>query len=148
MIIRPTSAAGAVSNASGAGPRSGATFSVASRPSGPQASAPSIATAPASLLLLQEVDPSGDRRRARDQKARRHGARMLDLLARLQAGLLTAGDGPDSELLQSLETLSRQAPEADDPALQGVLDAIAVRAAVERARHMPQGVMPRNIISP
>ncbi len=80
------------------------------------------------LLLLQEVETAP----ARDRRARRHGRAMLDALARLQLGLL--GE-LDETCLADLATLADACPEAADPALNGVLQAVGLRARIELARH-------------
>ena len=80
------------------------------------------------LLALQETGPESPR----DRAARRHGQQMLDLLRDLQLAALSAMTDP--ETLPRLTRLATAMPSADDPGLSEVLDAIAVRAAVELAR--------------
>jgi len=74
----------------------------------------------------------------RDRSARRHGQQMLDLLRELQNALLATGEARAALLPAALPHLSNLAdniPEADNPRLALILRAIAVRAAVELARH-------------
>ena len=94
--------------------------------SGPAATAPT--TALEGLLQFQEVEDAP----ARDRQARRHGQALLRELAELQRLLL--GDGPLDESLGRLAALVETCPEAADPALAGVVAAVALRAQVELAR--------------
>ncbi len=99
------------------------------------AAAPSVA-APASgvsaLFALQEVPDAMARRR----KAMARAGKMLDRLDSLQLGLLEGAIDPAS--LAELASAARSArEETGDPALQGVLDEIELRAAVELAKLSP-----------
>jgi Class II flagellar assembly regulator len=81
------------------------------------------------VLAVQEVeDPTAERRRAT-----RHGHSLLDELRALQLGLV---DGWVSEgTLRRLSGLvDSLRPDAGDPQLTAVLDAIELRAAVELAK--------------
>ena len=79
------------------------------------------------LLALQEAGQAA----VRDREARRHGAATLKALASMQRALLGgAADG----VLETLSSLSRNAPEASDPRLAAVQRALQVRVAVELAR--------------
>jgi hypothetical protein len=81
------------------------------------------------LLALQDVGGPLERRR----RAVRRAGRLLDLLDEMKTGLLDGG-------LQaaSLDRLARAIREergpTDDPKLEGVLDEIETRAAVELAK--------------
>jgi hypothetical protein len=96
------------------------------------ASAPA-AVAPAggvsALFALQEVPDATARRR----RALARASKMLDRLDTLQLGLLEGAIDPAS--LADLAASARSArEETGDPALQGVLDEIELRAAVELAK--------------
>lgn len=80
------------------------------------------------LLFLQEVESPQER----DARSRRHGTALLDLLAKLQHGLLD-GAAP-GEVLQDLQALTTQPIVAANPGLQDVVAAITLRAHVEIAR--------------
>ena len=91
---------------------------------------------PMAILTLQEVDPPAPDQ-SRNNHARKHATALLDLLSALQRGLLA--DAADPSLTDRLTELL-DTPAADDPALAGILRAIACRAAVEIARRStPQG---------
>ena len=81
------------------------------------------------LLAIQEVpDPTTDRKRAV-----LHGETLLDELKELQIGLVQGWVSED--VLRSLaHMLDRPRPGIDDPELNGVLDDIELRAAVELAK--------------
>ena len=83
----------------------------------------------ATLFALQEVPDATTERR----KAVARASRLLDRLGAIQLGLI---DGTiDGSALASLAATAREArARADDPALQGVLDEIELRAAVELAK--------------
>ena len=80
------------------------------------------------LLLLQEQQDTP----ARDRRARSHGRQLLDLLARLQVGLLT--DTPTDSAMQQLAALIVKCPDGSDPALQDALAQVALRVRVELAK--------------
>ena len=87
------------------------------------------------LLAMQEGAPGS----VRDREARRHGRLMLDALRDLQRAFLAA-ESPHAAApspAARLAELAAQPPAADDPALAGILRAIAVRTAVELARRAP-----------
>ena len=79
------------------------------------------------LLALQEAGQAA----VRDREARRHGAATLKALASMQRALL---GGEANDVLETLSSLSRNAPEASDPRLAAVQRALQVRVAVELAR--------------
>jgi hypothetical protein len=81
------------------------------------------------LLALQEVDTPLERRR----RAVRRGGRLLDALDQVKLALL--GDESAGPALQRLATAVReQRVGSFDPGLDGVLDEIETRAAVELAK--------------
>jgi hypothetical protein len=81
------------------------------------------------LFALQEVPDATARRR----RALARATKMLDRLDNLQLGLLDGAIDPAS--LADLAASARSArEETGDPALQGVLDEIELRAAVELAK--------------
>jgi hypothetical protein len=81
-----------------------------------------------SILTLQENGPET----VDDRRARFRGQDLLRALAGLQRAMLA---GPDhSGSLQQLSALVTDLPEATDPGLRGLVDAIALRARVELAR--------------
>jgi len=91
------------------------------------AAAPSSGTS--ALFALQEVPDATARRR----KAITRASKLLDRLDSLQLGLLDGAIDPAS--LADLASAARAArEETGDPALQGVLDEIELRAAVELAK--------------
>jgi hypothetical protein len=128
-------------SASGSAAPSGAS---AARPaSGGPAFAPSTsqavglaAAAPANalgsvgaLIALQEANSPLDRRR----RATRRAGRILDVLDEMKLGLLEGRTRPDAfDRLRQLVREERAA--TDHPAMEGVLDEIDLRAAVELAK--------------
>ncbi len=81
------------------------------------------------LLIASEAAPQP--LPADDEAASRQGSEVLQAMAGLQRALL-GGSGQAAH--HSLEALAKNLPKAADPALDAVLQAIALRAAVERAR--------------
>ena len=113
----------------------GESFAVTEDDSGNAPELPA-ATAPAqaSAVVLLSAGPAGGGRQAdpaADRKAAGHGRAMLGALAGLQAAALGGGGAAAH---QALAELARAVPEAADPGLGAVLQAIAQRAAVELAR--------------
>lgn len=91
------------------------------------AAAPGVSSA--NLLALQQVEREANP----DAEAREHGARLLDLLARLQRGLLVGH--VDRATLTEIERLAGAAMvSAADPELAAVVSAIRLRANLEMAR--------------
>lgn len=86
------------------------------------------------VLAVQEIDdPLTGRRRARQR-----GEQLLDALDDVQLALLN--DGLSLSTLVALQRLvAEQDERAGDPALQAVLDAIDLKAAVELAKLERQG---------
>ncbi len=85
----------------------------------------------AGLLAMQEAGAGS----VRDRAARRHAQRMLALLRDLQRAMLAAGDAGPDDVPARLAALAATDCQADAPGLAAILRAIAVRAAVELARH-------------
>ncbi len=120
--------------------RAGA-FQLATPPAVAEATASIETVALGGLLALQEAMPDS----VRDRAARRHAQQMLDLLREMQRAMLAGGSTQGGEItggLTRLAELGARAVPADDPRLAGVLHAIAVRAAVELARHERVAAMP------
>lgn len=69
---------------------------------------------------------------AADLRAWSHGGEMLDVLAKMQRDMLSAGRDP--EILERLATLADAMPDAASPDLRLALRAVATRAKVELAR--------------
>jgi len=130
--------AGGLVPTTGAQPRSATTgsgFSVggASTPQATAAPARAAGAAPVAsmdaLLALQEVDGPLERRR----RAVRRGGRLLDALDEVKLALL--GGESAAPALQRLAAAAREQRVASfDPGLDGVLDEIETRAAVELAK--------------
>jgi hypothetical protein len=129
---------GGATAATGAAPRAAATapgFSAG----GPSAAPATAATARAAgvapvastdaLLALQEVESPTERKR----RAVRRGGRLLDALDEIKLALL--GGEQAGPALQRLAAAAReQRGDTFDPDLDGVLDEIETRAAVELAK--------------
>ena len=82
------------------------------------------------LLALQETLSPLERRR----RAVRRGGLILDALEELHVSVLDP-DTADTAILGRLQAAVRQArTETDEPALQGLLEQIELRAAVELAK--------------
>jgi len=88
----------------------------------------SIGSVAAASLLAAPLPPDPD---ARDGQARRKGNALLRALSGLQAALLGTSA---AEARQQLAGTASVPAEADDPALEDALRAIAVRVAVELAK--------------
>jgi hypothetical protein len=81
------------------------------------------------LLALQEVGGPLERRR----KAVRRAGVILDVLDEVKLALLD-GDLPPAALERLISAVKLERGEADDARLQGLLDEIETRAAVELAK--------------
>ncbi len=90
------------------------------------------------LLVLQEAEADA----VQDRAARRHAGSMLTELSAVQHALLRGNAPGISAALRRLSDLTRGSPAALDPRLAAVVRAIAMRAAVEAARHTPQPPYP------
>lgn len=106
---------------------------------GADAQAPAAVAAPApmglhSLLALQEAEADD----VQDRAARRHAGSMLDDLSSMQRALLGGDPDGTSAALARLADAARRGPAAVDPRLGAVVQAIAMRAAIEAARHAPR----------
>lgn len=86
------------------------------------------------LLALQEAE--GDA--VQDREARRHAGSMLSALSAVQRAMLGGNGAAVSAALGGLADLARAGPAAIDPRLAAVARAIALRAAIESARFLPQ----------
>ncbi|HTW29397.1 MAG TPA: flagellar assembly protein FliX [Acetobacteraceae bacterium] len=84
------------------------------------------------LLTLQQDDAAS----SRDGRARRHGQSLLEELAALQRALLEGG--ADAGGLERLAALTASVPDAADPRLRAVMQAVVLRARVELARRAPR----------
>jgi len=101
-----------------------------------QTSAPTAAAAAApvglhTLLALQEAEADA----VQDQAARRHAGSILHELSVVQRTLLQNDPAGTSAALARLADAARHGPTAIDPRLAAVVQAIAMRAAIEAARH-------------
>ncbi len=100
-----------------------------------QTAAPAATTAPApvglhTLLALQEAEADA----AQDRAAQRHAGSMLDELSLVQRAVLQGDPIGTSAALARLADAARHGPAAIDPRLAAVVQAIAMRAAIEAAR--------------
>lgn len=133
-----------VSSSSGVGQASGARSSARPAAGGfslgaaapVHESAPSARVAGASaissidaLLALQSVGTPLERRR----RAVGRAGRILDLLDDVKVSLLE-GEASPSALSHLVDAIHEQRDRTDDPGLEGVLDEIETRAAVELAK--------------
>lgn len=101
-----------------------------------QTSPPAVAAAAApvglhTLLALQEAEADA----VQDRAARRHAGSMLHELSAVQRTLLQGDPAGTSAALARLADAARHGPTAVDPRLAAVVQAIAMRAAIEAARH-------------
>jgi Class II flagellar assembly regulator len=86
------------------------------------------------LLALQSVDMTVERRK----KATQRGRNILDILDAVKLGVLDGTLNPS--MLDNLSAAVATAREAtDDPALEGILDEIELRAEVELAKLQRRG---------
>ena len=81
------------------------------------------------LLALQDVGGPLERRK----RAVRRAGRILDVLEEVKLGLL-AGEVTTNDLLRLQSAVRDQREGTEDPRLEGVLDEIETRAAVELAK--------------
>jgi hypothetical protein len=81
------------------------------------------------LLALQEAEGPLERRR----RAVKRGGRLLDMLDEVKLAML-GGESPQAALLRLATAVREERPEAGDARLEGVLDEIETRAAVEMAK--------------
>lgn len=86
------------------------------------------------LLALQEAEADA----VQDRAARRHAGAMLDDLSSVQRALLGGDPEETTAALSRLADAARRSPTAADPRLGAVVQAIAMRAAVEAARRAPR----------
>ena len=105
-------------------------------PAGPAGSIGAIHSLDA-LLALQEAPGPMERRR----RAVKRAGRLLDILDSVKLSLLE-GDGSPSMLMDLKSAVDESRAGTDDPRLEGVLDEIETRAAVELAKsEMARGAM-------
>ena len=83
-----------------------------------------------SLLAFQEAEADA----AQDRAARRHAGSMLAELSAVQRALLLGDAAGKDMALGRLSSLTRHGVAANDPRLAAVVQAVAMRAAVEAAR--------------
>jgi hypothetical protein len=86
------------------------------------------------LLALQELDGPLERRR----RSVRRAGRILDELDGVKLALLGDDEGAPAALARLSRAVADQRAQTDDGALEGVLDEIEVRAAVELAKREPR----------
>lgn len=128
-----------LSQAGGAKPARGAGGGEGFRIVGPQgAAAPSQAPSVSgvagvmgveSLLALQDVETSTERRR----RSVRRAGRLLDELDEIKIALL-GGELGQAQLERLARAIREQRSSTEDPGLEGLLDEIETRAAVELAK--------------
>lgn len=102
----------------------------------PLQKAPGMGSMPGldALLALQSVDMTVERRK----KATQRGRNILDILDAVKLGVLDGTLNP--AMLDGLSAAVASAREAtDDPALEGILDEIELRAEVELAKLQRRG---------
>jgi hypothetical protein len=132
-VIGPNAAGAAAASRAAGRPASG--FSIdTSGESAETASAvrPSQATGVGSidaLLAMQEVDGPLERRR----KAVRRAGRILDVLDEIKMALLEGQASPQA-LERLIGAVRQERDGTEDPRLEGLLDEIETRAAVEMAK--------------
>jgi hypothetical protein len=125
----PVASTAARARARGAGFR--VADEAAARPSRDVGETEDVAEASLAGLLALQEGRDGDS--VRDREARRRGRDLLAELGALQRDLL-AGP-PDPARLARLVDLAGAVPEAADPRLREVVEAIVLRARVEAARY-------------
>ena len=131
-IEGPGRTGAAAANGSVRRAREGGFFSLPETADAPQ-TAHTAATAAAqsleALLLVQEIDP-----RERRRKAVERGRKSLDLLDELKLALMSGSDvGPALTRLE--KTASALGETSGEPGLDGLIEAIDLRVAVELAKH-------------
>lgn len=94
-----------------------------------RASAPASLGSVDALLALQELDGPLERRR----RAVKRGRRILDELDAVKLGVLSGEVAPET-LAKLTDAIREQRGATGDPDLEGVLDQIETRAAVELAK--------------
>jgi hypothetical protein len=112
--------------AAGFEPMTGETASVAR--AGPTGSLGAVHSLDA-LLALQEAPGPTERRR----RAVKRAGKLLDILDSMKISMLEGGS-PGDMLAQLKGAVDESRSETDDPRLEGVLDEIETRAAVELAK--------------
>ena len=87
------------------------------------------------LLALQQLDGPLERRRRATGRANR----ILDVLEDVKLALLD-GEGGSESLGRLKDAVREERAKTDDPRLEGVLDEIETRAAVELAKREARGL--------
>lgn len=133
------SGTGGLSQSSGARPAKGGGGGEGFRVAGPAAPAAPAQVASTggvsgvmgveALLALQDVRTPTERKRRSVKRA----GQLLDVLDELKVALL-GGELSASQVERLARTIREQRMETDDPKLEGVLDEIETRAAVELAK--------------
>jgi hypothetical protein len=135
MKVTGPKAGGAVGGAAGAKRKDGAGFSLSGLDEAQASASAAPAAGPAavsSLDALMALQGAGDPRERRRRAVRRAG-RLLDLLDEVKLALLDGGSAAPA--LERLRAAVREARDGvEDPRLEGVLDEIETRAAVELAK--------------
>jgi hypothetical protein len=110
----------------------------ADAPAEAEQSVPVFAAAMGGLLGLQEQAAASSTPAVRDREARRHGHGLLATLAELQRLLVGSDEPAPLRLLtERLAGMVAAIPVAADPALRGIVAAIALRSRIELARCRP-----------
>jgi hypothetical protein len=122
--------AGAAGGRAGAGQSFAVQGQAAARESAPSARAAGLGGVNSldALLALQQLDGPLERRRRATGRANR----ILDVLDEVKLALLEGGGGGSLDRL--VDAVRQERSATDDPRLEGVLDEIETRAAVELAK--------------
>ena len=107
----------------------GGSSSASSAAPAPRTGAMSAVTSLDALLALQDVEGPLERRR----RAMRRAGRILDALDEMKLSLLEGGEG-DAQLIRLSDAVRAERDKTHDSGLEGVLDEIETRAAVEIAK--------------
>jgi hypothetical protein len=91
------------------------------------------------LLALQELEGPLERRR----RSVRRANRILDELDGVKLALLGGDEAAPEALSKLAQAVGDERAATDDPALEGVLNEVEVRAAVEMAKRERRGGRPR-----
>ena len=134
MKVNTTNRMGAASGAKGR-PRSGGSFTLGgyggvgeASPAAPAAGVTGVSSIDALLALQAVGDPTERKRRAVGR-----ASRILDVLDEVKIALLDGEVSPGA-LDRLMGAVREQREQTEDPRLEGVLDEIELRAAVELAK--------------
>ncbi|CAN5272914.1 flagellar assembly regulator FliX [soil metagenome] len=125
----PTSAGGARPSQAAAGFSLSSTSAPTSVSATTAASSASALAGVSALMALQGVETATERRR----RAIRRGGGLLDRLDELKLAMLS-GEAGEGALERLAHMLREERPSAEDDGLNGLLDQIDLRAAVEMAK--------------